>query len=229
MNNAWGYVRLSQSGRDASLDEQKRAIREYARANDLPLATTRNDGEGTSGFDTDRPEYQLLREKIEREEIGAVIVRDRARLSRDFDERLRLIVLFRHTDVEWHVVEAGGRIAVEDTQVAGMEAIHAMMDDIKKRQEIERARSATDERLQEGLDHGRPKFGMTYDDEGRYQVPGDRFDMVQEVLEADDRGANPGEIAEQTGLHTEKVRRVLENREFYKKRAAMAGVEVPEP
>lgn len=230
MKSAWGYVRLSQSGREGSIDEQRQAISDYtAEADGLQLETTRNDGECASGYEADREAYQWIRELIEREEIDAVVVRDRARLSRDFDERLRLIVLFRSTDVEWHVVEAGGRIVVEDTQVAGMECVHAMMDDIKKRQEIERARSATEERLEDGLDHGRPKFGMDYDDEGRYQVPGEHFDMVRDVLEADDRGSNPGEIAEQTGLHTEKVRRVLDNREFYEQRAAMAGVEVPEP
>lgn len=226
MTDAWGYVRLSQSGRDTSLEEQKKSIREYAREHELNLQTTRNDGENTSGFDTDRPEYQLLREKIETEEIDAVIVRDRARLSRDFDERIRLIILFRLTDVEWHVVEAGGHIDVNDVQTAGMECLHAMMDDLKKRQEIERARDATDERLDEGYDHGRPKFGMTYDDEGKWQVPGEHFDTVREVLEADDRGANPGEIARETGLDVAKVRRVIENREFYIERAANVGLEV---
>lgn len=226
MTDAWGYVRLSQSGRDASLEEQKEAIREYAREHELDLQTIANDGENTSGFDTERSYYQTLRGKIEAEELGAVVVRDRARLSRDFDERIRLVTLFRLTGVEYHVVEAGGHVDVSDVQTAGMECLHAMMDDMKKRQEIERARDATEERLEAGLDHGRPKFGMTYDDAGEYQVPGEHFDTVRAVLEADDRGADPGEIARKTGLDVAKVRRVLEHREFYVARAARADVEV---
>jgi DNA invertase Pin-like site-specific DNA recombinase len=87
---AWGYVRLSQEGRDLSLEKQKADIREYAKEHDLDLQTTRNDGENTSGFDKTREGYQLLREKIRNSEIDAVIVRDRARLSRDFDDRLQL-------------------------------------------------------------------------------------------------------------------------------------------
>lgn len=222
---AWGYVRLSQTGREASLDEQKKSIREYARDHDLALQTTRNDGDRTSGFDTDREEYQLVREKIRAGEIDAVIVRDRARLSRDFDDRLQLIQEFRASGVEWHVVESGGRLHLEDVQRAGMEAIHAMMDHTKKMIEIERARDAVAERMDSDFDHGRPRFGMTYDEAGEYQVPGEDFEVVRRIFAKDDKGEMPKEIAADLPVSKSTVERVLERREWYLERAALQEVD----
>jgi DNA invertase Pin-like site-specific DNA recombinase len=217
---AWGYVRLSQTGREASLEEQKKSIREYGRDHDLDLQTTRNDGDRTSGFNTDREEYQLVREKIRNGEIDAVVVRDRARLSRDFDDRLQLISEFRASGVEWHVVEAGGRLHLEDVQCAGMECIHAMMDHTKKMIEIERARDAVAERMDSDFDHGRPRFGMQYDDAGEYQVPGEDFDVVRRIFELRDAGATLEEVTDEVSVSKRTVTRVLERREWYLDRAA---------
>lgn len=220
---AWGYVRLSQSGREASLDEQKRAIREYAREHDLALQTTRNEGEGTSGFDPTREEYQLLREKIRAAAIDAVVVRDRARLSRDFDDRLELLTEFRESGVEWHVVEAGGRLGLDDVQTAGMECIHAMMDHTKKMVEIERSRSAVQERLDAGYDHGPPRFGMEYGPDGHYQRPGENFELVEAVWRLNEAGATYGEIKAETGVPVGTAQRIVENKEWYLERAQKAG------
>jgi DNA invertase Pin-like site-specific DNA recombinase len=221
-NSAWGYVRLSQTGREKSIDEQKRAIREYARANGLVLETTLNEGERTSGFNDDREKYKLLRSRVEVDEIDAVVTRDRARLSRDFDERLLLITLFRSSDVEWHVIEAGGRLQLEDTQTAGMEAIHAAMDDFKKRMEIERAREATQERMDDpDIDHGRPRYGMTYDDSGERQVPGEGWGDVVVVLGMIDNGATYQEIAEEAGVPASTAYRIVQNREWYEQRGEL--------
>lgn len=220
---AWGYVRLSQTGREASLDEQKADIREYARSHDeLNLQTTRNDGERTSGFNPDRHEYQLVREKINNAEIDAIIVRDRARLSRDFDDRLDLLVDLRQSGVEWHVIEAGGYIDVQDVQQAGMECLHAMMDHYKKMIEIKRSKEAVAERLEKGYDHGAVRFGMTYRDDGKYQVPGEGFETVEDIFELADEGYTQREIREEVGEALGTISRVLDRREWYEKRAARA-------
>lgn len=161
MPDAWGYVRVSQES-DTSLDAQKASIREHATAHELDLQTTRNDGQGTSGFDLERDEYRLVRSKIERGEIDAVVTRDRARLARDFDERLWLITTLRATGVHWHVVETGGRLHLEGVQRAGFECLHAMMDHYKKMVEIERSRQATADRIERGCYQGTPPFGLTF-------------------------------------------------------------------
>lgn len=226
---AWGYVRLSQEGRDASLDEQKRSIREYAREHGLDLQTTRNDGENTSGFDTERGEYQLLREKIREGEIDAVVVRDRARLSRDFDERLRLLTYLREQDVELHVVEDRGLIDVQDVQTAAMECVHAAMDHVKKKAEIDRAKAAIEERLERGDDHGRPPFGLRFDDEGRRWVP-DResgeFATALEVIRLREDGLSWRDIADETGVNRSTARGIYDRRERYLDEAEAAAAAV---
>jgi len=220
MPDAWGYVRLSQTGRDGTIDGQKETIREYVRdRDDLQLVTTLNDGTGTSGFDCDREKYTLLKEKIRDGSVDAVVVRDRDRLARDFDERLRLLLLFREADVEYHAVEEGGRIGLEDETTAGLEAIKAAMSHESKKAEIVRSKEVTEDRIESGYDHGRPRFGMTYDEEGQYQVPGEDFDQVREIFLRRDRGETYAEISEGVGVAESTVQNVVDRREWYEKRS----------
>jgi DNA invertase Pin-like site-specific DNA recombinase len=214
---AWGYARLSQRGRDGSLDDQLATIRDYSREHaDLELVTTLNEGDRTSGFDNDRPKYQQLLSKIEANDVDAVVVRDRARLSRDFDERLQLIVLFRTTGVELHVVEGGGHVDLGDVQTAGMECIHAAMDHFKKMAEIERSKEVTEDRIDEGYDHGRPPFGLTFDDAGQYWVPGENFYRALRVLAAREQGWSYREVDEEIeGVSRSVAQRIVERREKY--------------
>lgn len=204
---AWGYVRLSQEG-DASLEEQKESIREYARENELNLVTTRNDGSNTSGFNDDRDGYQLLRGKIRAGDIDAVITRDRARMSRDFDERLRLIALFRDTGVEWHVTEVGDRLYLEDVQKAGMEAMHAMMDHVKKMIEIERSKKAIEKRVERGCYQGRTPIGLEFAEDKCHLVKNDRWDDVVRTFELLDEGVSYSAINDETGLEPHQISRM---------------------
>jgi len=226
MTDCWGYVRISQEGRDTSIEKQKQSLRDYCAKRDLDLITTLNDGKNTSGFNTDRERYQILTDRIESGEAEAVVVRDRARLSRDFDERLRLITLFRSTDAELHVVEAGGEIELQDVQTAAMEAVHAAMDHAKKMAEIERARDAINERMEKDYDHGRPKFGMEYDDDGHYQVPAENFDTVREILRRREDGQSLPAIAEAVDVARSTVASVCDRREWYAERGELEPREV---
>lgn len=224
--SAWGYVRLSQRGRDGSIEEQKAAVRQYARAADgIELVTTLNEGEQTSGFNASREKYTQLLEKIEAGNIEAVVVRDRARLSRDFDERLRLLTLFRETGVELHVIEGDGHIDIQDVQTAAMECVHAAMDHIKKMAEIRRSRQALEEKKEKGHDLGRPPFGFRYDDAGEHWVPdwesGD-FEAALDVIEARENGNSWREIAADTDVHKDTARNIWERRERYLQEAETA-------
>jgi DNA invertase Pin-like site-specific DNA recombinase len=213
MTSAWGYVRLSgRSGNspDAGIEEQKRSIRDYCRDRGLDLQTTRNDGERTSGFDRDRDEYTLLREKIDRGDVDAVVTRDRARLARDFDERLWLITAMRRSGVEWHVVEAGGRLGLDDVQQAGFECVHAMMDHVKKMVEIDRSRKAMEARVERGCYQGYPPAGLTFADDGCHLEPDGDWAAVQSVLDMDaDGGVERRHIIEEVdGLNDNQVDRI---------------------
>lgn len=222
--SAWGYVRLSQRGRDGSIEEQKAAVRQYARNTEgIELVTTLNEGEQTSGFNADREKYTRMLDNIESGSIEAVVVRDRARLSRDFDERLRLLTLFRAAEIELHVIEAGGRVNVQDVQTAAMECVHAAMDHIKKMAEIRRSRAALEEKKERGHDLGRPPFGFRYDDAGEYWVPdhdseGDEksdFQKALDVIQNREEGLSWRDVAAETGVHKDTARNIWDRRERY--------------
>jgi len=218
--DAWGYVRLSQKGRDGSLEGQKEAIREYCNRQGLNLQTTRNEGDKTSGFNSDRREYQLLREKIRAGDIDAVAVRDRARLARDFDDRLELLTELRSNDVELHVTEDGGKANVADVQSAGIECLLAMMDHVKKKIEIERSKQAVAERLENGYYQGKPPYGLEFDDDGQYLVPGVDFEHVLTIFQLRDDGMSYNKIAKEVPVSSSTVSNICDRREMYAEYAA---------
>jgi DNA invertase Pin-like site-specific DNA recombinase len=213
-NDAWGYVRLSQEG-DASIEEQKESIRTYARERGLNLQTTRNDGSKTSGFNADREEYQLIRERIREQAIDCLISRDRARLSRDFDDRLSLLSDLRQNGVEWHVVEVGGRLNLQDVQQAGIECLHAMMDHVKKMTEIERSKKAIQKRKENGYYQGKPPYGLEFDDEGQYLQASEEFQHVITILELRDEGRSYNSIASEVPVSSSTVSNICDRREMY--------------
>lgn len=227
MTDAWGYVRLSQEGRDTSLDEQKRSIREYCRSNGLDLKTTRNDGKNASGFDQEREEYQLLREKIKKADIDAVVVRDRARLSRDFDDRLSLIVDLRESQVEWHVIEAGGLIDVSDVQTAGIECLHGMMGHVKKMAEIQRAKDAIEERIESGCYQGTPPRGLQFAPDGCHLEKTDEWEKVMSAFDLIENGNYTyTDIESETGIPASDISRMKHRgRSWYIKKFEEYGME----
>jgi len=90
-----------------------------------------------------------------------------------------------------------------------------------KEEEIEKARAAIEERQKQGYDHGRPKFGMEYDDAGHYQVPAENFDVVRDILRRREAGASLPAIAEATGVAMSTVASVCDRREWYAERAEL--------
>jgi len=54
-----------------------------------------------------REEYQKARSRVQSGEIDAVVINDKRRLARDFDETMRLILDLREYGVEAHTFEEG--------------------------------------------------------------------------------------------------------------------------
>ena len=218
MSDAVGYTRLSQES-DASIDRQKRHIREYADEHGYLVDTIYDDGQHSSGFDDDREEYQLLRERVQSGDVDAVIVNSKRRLARDFDETMRLILDFREHDIEVHTYE-GGLMDVSDPVQAAIEVLQAASEHEAKKKEIERAREAVDERLNQGFDHGRPPFGLEFDDDGEYWVPSEDYGTVMDVFDMLQTAKPYTAIESETGVSRSSVSRIKQRgREFYEKRA----------
>ena len=91
-----------------------------------------------------------------------------------------------------------------------------------KEEEIQKSRRAIERRKKQGYDHGRPKFGMTYDDEGHYQVPGEEFDTVLDIFQFYQNGKSRREIAKAVDVPVATVQNVIDRREWYVSRKKMA-------
>lgn len=213
---AWGYVRLSQDGRDGTLEGQKEQIRDYVRASEeLELITTLNEGKNTSGFNSDRSRYQRIKSKVQNNELDAIVVRDRKRLNRDFDERVSFDLLCRQNAVEIHVVEERGRIGLDQPLQFSLEVIQAAVDHKSKIAEIERAKSAVQERQEKGYWQGRPPFGLEFDANGQFLVPGNEFETALEVLELASEDVSYYEIEKETDVPTSTVGKIVDKAEMY--------------
>lgn len=220
-DSAVGYTRLSQES-DTSIERQKRHIRAYADEHGLTLQRIYDDGERASGFETEsREEYQQLRERVRSGEVGVVIVNDKRRLARDFDETMRLVLDARQEDVEIHTYQ-DGQLDVSDPMQAAVEVLQAASEHESKLKEIERAREAVQERIDRGYDHGRPRFGMTYNEDKTKQVPGEDFDKVMEILRLRREGATYAEIADELdGVSSSTAQRVVDRSEWYIERTKL--------
>lgn len=210
---AVGYIRLSQDGK--SLKRQRRDVKEYADENDLVLVEVYNEGKRSSGFDMDRPEYQALVDHVDTGSVAAVVVPNLSRLSRDRKERLRLLLDLDAVGIELHSYELGRAVDLDDDWELVQQSIRATADDVEKRKEIERSKRATKERLQNGLDHGRPPFGLQFDDAGDYWVAGEGFEDALDVISHRESGLSWREIARETGVNKDTARRIWKRRERY--------------
>lgn len=215
MSSAVGYTRLSQES-DTSIDRQKRHIRAYADENGLTLEAIYDDGERSSGFDESREEYQRVRERVQSGEIGAVVVNDKRRLARDFDDTMRLVLDLRENDVEAHTFQEG-RLDLSDPVQAAVEVLQAASEHEAKKKEIERAREAVQERIQNGYDHGRPPIGFRFDDAGERWVPNreGRFADVVEAIRMVEDGATYRDVEEELGIAPSTMSGVMDRRDRY--------------
>lgn len=93
----------------------------------------------------------------------------------------------------------------------------AVESDVKRR-EIEKSREALDAREERGDDHGRPPFGLRYDDAGRRWVP-DResgeFATTLEVIRLREDGLSWRDIEDETGVSRSTARGIVERKQRY--------------
>ena len=212
---AVGYVRLSQES-DTSIEDQRREIRELADEQSFDLLRIYDDGERSSGFDSERSEYLRMQAVLEDEDVGHLIVRDRDRLSRDKRERSILLYDLDEWDVTLWTTSDGERVEIDDEEDWLMEMIRSYMDDVAKRREIEKARKKTQERVEAGYWQGRPPFGLQLDDEGKHLEPDpNEYDTAVDIIERRESGDSLRSIANEVEPSRSTVRRVVENKERY--------------
>lgn len=223
MTDAVGYTRLSEDG--LSIPKQKAKIRAYCEQHGLDLGRIYDDGQYASGYDTDdRPEYRELRSAIQAGEIDAVVVRDTGRIGRDFYERMYFVLDCHQQGVELHSVEQGQHDLTDPYKVV-VESAQAAGDDVQKRKEIERAREAVQERLDNGCFQGQPPFGLRFaEDKCHLEKHPDEFAQLKEILERRSAGHRVVDVAEDVGVSTATVSRVTDRGvEWYQDKLAEYG------
>jgi DNA invertase Pin-like site-specific DNA recombinase len=212
------YTRLSQGGRQGSIDQQIQTCRDYADTHDLQVGDIYNDGEFSSGFkDGDRPRYEALRHRIEADEIDGVIIRDDKRLARERVELYRLFADMIETDTELHIAEDG---EVELNDIEGV--VHLFMTSVQneeKKKEIKRNAEGIKSKIEAGMPHGRNPRGMEYSKNKTELVPVTDADgnvtevfknMSKAVAEKDD-GVSYADAADVAGIEKGQFWRLYQN------------------
>lgn len=224
MSEAVGYTRLSQSS-DTSIPRQKDHIRTYADQHGFELVELYDDGERSSGFDSDRTEFQNVRARVSDGEMDAIIVNDKRRLARDFDATMRMILDCRENSIEIHTHQAG-QLDISEPMNAAIEVIQAASDYEAKKKEIAKAKEAVKERTENGCFHGKPPLGLTFaDDNCHLQKDQQEWETVCNIIEKRERGDNVTAVAQEENVSTATVSRVA-NRGYrwYSKRLKEYGI-----
>lgn len=207
MSDAIGYTRLSQSS-DTSIPRQKEHIRSYAAEHGFDLIELYDDGERSSGFDSDRTEFQNVRARVSEGKVDAIIVNDKRRLARDFDATMRMILDCRENGIEIHT-DQEGQLDISDPMNAAIEVIQAASDYEAKKKEISKAKEAVKDRQENGCYHGKPPLGLQFaDDNCHLEKDQEEWETVSNIIENRARGDTVVSVADEENVSTATVSRV---------------------
>jgi DNA invertase Pin-like site-specific DNA recombinase len=224
MTKALKWIRKSKGGEDdIGLEEQREEIETLAKdladeteSFDLGIQTgfstlTRDPSASTTWLDQ-REDVAEIVKKIRTGEYDYLVAYDDRRICRD-----------DYLSVIKHAATQGGCEFVYVADVAEDDLaydIHRRVERETKEEEIRKSKAALRRRQEKNYDHGRPRFGMEYDDEGKYQIPGDRIDDVAAILWARATGESYTTITERLDISTGTASRVWERRDWYIKRVS---------
>lgn len=220
MSRAAAFIRKSQGGDDdVSLEIQREEV--PALANTLAETVDVIDLGVHTGFsihmknaDEERidahPDVEELLADLRAEKYDYLVAYDDTRLARDqFYWELKRAAIIGGCEL--------GFVEEPPDDELTFRVQRAVESDVKRR-EIEKSQAALDAREERGDDHGRPPFGLRYDDQGRRWVP-DResgeFATALEVIRLREEGLSWRDIADQTGINRSTVRNTYERRARY--------------
>lgn len=229
---ALGYIRVSDPKQieGVSLDQQRAAIRAFAKRTRIPLVDILEDA-GESAKTLDRPDVQELVRRLEAGEASVVIVYDLDRLSRYVPDYYELVdrvmnprgIRLADTATGWiDTITPTGRAAL---------GIKAVLSQFVREQTAKSTRDALQHKKNEGEWVARPPYGFAAPAEGStHLVPVPEELAVVRKIRARRRGPRPasfGQIAkelEAAGVPTRRggswrrstVQRICERSDVYR-------------
>jgi DNA invertase Pin-like site-specific DNA recombinase len=214
----FGYVRLSQES-DRSIASQREDIIRECQTLGYELVQLFDEGERSSGFSDDRPEYQRMLKAIrDGAPVDLVMVRDMARFGRTMKERIYQVLHLERLGVHVYNIEKHKLIDPDNPQDLLLENVEAFADDVKKRSEIEKSKAELEKKKRLGHPLGRPPFGLRYTKDKAGFEPAEGFEKalrVIELREEDPRGNSFPRLAEELALPQTTVYRIWRNRQVY--------------
>lgn len=223
MTNALKWVRKSKgSDDDIGLEDQRDQVEYLAEelADDTEwfdlgvqtgFSTLTRDPDATTTWLDQLDEVRETVEDLRNGEYDFLVALDDRRICRD-----NYLAVIKHAATEGGCEVVYVRDVAEDDLTYDL---HRRVERETKEEEIEKAKRALERRQEQGYDHGRPRFGMEYDDDGRFQVPGEDFETVLRIFRLRDDGESYPTIADEVDVSTSTVRRVCERRDWYLDRA----------
>lgn len=220
MSSAIAFIRKSQGGDDdVSLTIQRERV--PALADDLAENVETIDLGIHTGFSVhmksgneDRidahPQVQQLLTDLRTGKYEYLVAWDDTRLARDqFFWELKRATIIGECEIRY--------VESPPNDELTFRVQRAVESDVKRR-EIQKSQEALDTREERGDDHGRPPFGLQYDDDGRQWVP-DResgeFTIALEVIQLRESGTSWRKIADETDVSRSTARGIYDRRERY--------------
>ena len=223
MSKALAWVRKSKGDEsDVGLGEQRELVRSLANdvADDVELldlgvhtgfsTMTRDDPAGL--LDQNERVQERIAE-LEAGEYSYLVAWDDRRICRD---EYFSVIQYAATQGDAELVYVGD--VNEDDLTFDLKR---RIERDTKEEEIEKSQRAIERRKEQGYDHGRPRFGMTYDADGHYQVPGENFDVVLDIFRHNRNGKSRRGISEVVEVPLGTVQNVLDRRDWYRERESM--------
>ena len=199
------YLRVStreQAQKKTSIEAQERALREYAKKNDIEVVEVFIDG--SSGTKIDRPEFQRMLSSARSGMFDVILVWKYDRFARNLiDQEITILELQKINVVVNSVTESDDRLLRRVVGAVNEEEI------IKT---LERSKLVKDDRARQGYHLGRAPFGYDFDPDTHELVQNGDADRVRELYQLRaSEDLNVSRFAEDNGLTRQAVYGILKN------------------
>lgn len=199
------YLRVStreQAQKKTSIEAQERALREYAKTNDIEVMEVFTDG--SSGTKIDRPEFQRMLSCARSGMFDVILVWKYDRFARNLiDQEITILELQKINVTVNSITESDDRL---------LRRVMGAVNEEEITKTLERSRLVKDDRALQGFHLGRAPFGYDFNPDTHELIQNVDADRVKELYRLRASGdLNVTHFAEDNGLTRQAVYGMLKN------------------